>query len=90
LLRFPNDLGIVAVLDLLVPGDDESRFEGGNLVQVGDPLRPFGSPASPSFFAYASPSSRSTSALPLMTSAGGSPASSSILARSGDAVVSSR
>jgi hypothetical protein len=36
------------------------------------------------------PSSRNTSAWPVITSAGGSPASSSRLARSGDAVISSR
>ena len=46
LLGFADDLRIVAVADLLVAGDDEGGFERGNLVQVGDPLFPFGSPVS--------------------------------------------
>ncbi|MGW7005870.1 hypothetical protein ACWGCW_24450 [Streptomyces sp. NPDC054933] len=39
--RFRNDLRIVVVLDLLVVGDDNG-VERSNLVQVGDPLFPFG------------------------------------------------
>jgi hypothetical protein len=40
-----------------------------------------GTPASRSLFAYASPSSRSTSASPVMTSAGGSPVSWPVVRR---------
>ena len=47
-------------------------------------------PASRSFRPYASPSSRSTSASPVITSALGSPARSSLVARSGEAVISLR
>src|SRR6266567_3952167 len=43
--------------------------------------------ASRSLLAYASPSSRSTSASAVMTSAGGSPFNCSVLARSGEAVI---
>lgn len=39
---FGNDLRVVAILDFLVAGHDEGGFERGHLVQVGDPLLPFG------------------------------------------------
>jgi len=47
-----------------------------------------GNPPVRSLFAYTPPSSRSTSASPVMTSASGGPTSCSTVARSGEAVIS--
>ena len=44
LLGFPDDLGIVVVLNLLVASDDEGGLERRDFVQVGNPLCSFGLP----------------------------------------------